>query len=136
MLTGGTGACRAEVWGPDLDAADEALKAALAEYGADESVEQDFPAGQELCRGSAGDMRRGLIFLGLPVGLVLAALWLSGGFDGLMAWVQGVQRQAQEALAGAVRALRGGEPGAMAGLLGLCFTYGVLHAAGRGTARR
>lgn len=44
VLTGGSGACRAEVWGPDLDAADEALKAALAEYGADESVEQDFPA--------------------------------------------------------------------------------------------
>jgi ABC-type uncharacterized transport system substrate-binding protein len=44
VLTGGSGACRAEVWGPDIDAADEALKAALAEYGADESVEQDFPA--------------------------------------------------------------------------------------------
>lgn len=44
VLTGGSGACGAEVWGPDIDAADEALKAALAEYGADESVEQDFPA--------------------------------------------------------------------------------------------
>jgi hypothetical protein len=43
-LTGGTGACRAEAWGPDLDAADEALKAALAEYSADADVEQDFPA--------------------------------------------------------------------------------------------
>jgi ABC-type uncharacterized transport system substrate-binding protein len=43
-LTGGTGACKAEVWGPDLDAADEALKAALAEYSADQDVEADFPA--------------------------------------------------------------------------------------------
>ncbi|MBK6466478.1 MAG: DUF1007 family protein [Rhodobacter sp.] len=44
VLTGGSGACRAEVWGPDVDAADAALLAALAEYSADESVEQDFPA--------------------------------------------------------------------------------------------
>ncbi len=77
-------------------------------------------------------MRRGLIFLGLPLALVLAGLWLSGGFAGLMASVEGWQRQAQEALAGAVRALRGGEPGAWGALLGVCFTYGVLHAAGPG----
>jgi ABC-type uncharacterized transport system substrate-binding protein len=43
-LTGGTGACTAEVWGPDIDAADEALKAALSEYGADENIEMDFPS--------------------------------------------------------------------------------------------
>ncbi len=77
-------------------------------------------------------MRRGLIFLGLPVGLGLLALWLTGGLAGLMAAVQGWQREAQEALAGAVRALRGGQPGAWAALLGICFTYGVLHAVGPG----
>ena len=43
VLTGGAG-CMAEVWGPDIDAADEALKAALSEYSASEDVEQDFPA--------------------------------------------------------------------------------------------
>lgn len=43
-LSGGTGACATEVWGPDIDAADETLKAALSEYGADESIEMDFPA--------------------------------------------------------------------------------------------
>ena len=43
-LTGGTGSCRAEAWGPDLDAASEELKAALAEYSADEDLEADFPA--------------------------------------------------------------------------------------------
>jgi nickel/cobalt transporter (NicO) family protein len=77
-------------------------------------------------------MRRALILAGLPVGLVLLALWWTGGFAGLLAWVAEVQRQTQTALAGAVRALRAGEPGALAALLGVCFTYGVLHAAGPG----
>lgn len=77
-------------------------------------------------------MRRALILAGVPVGLVLALLWLSGAMAGLMTMVEGVQRQTQEALAGAVRALRGGQAGAWAGLLGLCFTYGVLHAVGPG----
>ncbi|NJM83496.1 MAG: DUF1007 family protein [Tabrizicola sp.] len=43
VLTGGTG-CSAVAYGPDPDAADEALKAALAEYSASEDVEADFPA--------------------------------------------------------------------------------------------
>lgn len=77
-------------------------------------------------------MRRALILAGLPVGLVLLALWWTDGFAGLLAWVAEVQRQTQTALAGAVRALRAGEAGALAALLGVCFTYGVLHAAGPG----
>ncbi|MEZ5796274.1 MAG: DUF1007 family protein [Paracoccaceae bacterium] len=44
VLTGGSGRCLAEAWGPDVDAADEALKAALAEYSADQDLEADFPA--------------------------------------------------------------------------------------------
>ena len=43
VLTGGAG-CTAETYIPDLDAADEALKAALAEYTADQDLEADFPA--------------------------------------------------------------------------------------------
>lgn len=43
VLTGIAG-CSAAIYGPDLDAADEQLRAALAEYGADEDVELDFPA--------------------------------------------------------------------------------------------
>jgi len=43
-VTGGSGACRAVAWAPDLDAADEALQAALAEYSADQDAEADFPA--------------------------------------------------------------------------------------------
>ena len=44
VIIGGSGRCSAEVWGPDIDAADEALKAALSEYSADEDLEADFPA--------------------------------------------------------------------------------------------
>ena len=43
VLTGGVG-CVADAYAPDLDAADEALKAALAEYSADVDLEMDFPA--------------------------------------------------------------------------------------------
>ncbi|NJM83497.1 MAG: hypothetical protein HC844_14395 [Tabrizicola sp.] len=77
-------------------------------------------------------MRRTLTIAGLVLAVVLALLWLSGGFAVLQHWVQGAQRTAQNSLAGAVRALRGGEPGAIATLLGLSFSYGVLHAAGPG----
>jgi ABC-type uncharacterized transport system substrate-binding protein len=44
VLTGGSGACSAEVWVPDRDAADEALLAALAEFSADVDLEAEFPA--------------------------------------------------------------------------------------------
>ena len=44
VLTGGTGACRAEVWAPDPDAADQILKDALLEYAPDQDLEADFPA--------------------------------------------------------------------------------------------
>ncbi len=37
-------ACSAQVWEPDRDAADQTLLDALAEYGADQDVEADFPA--------------------------------------------------------------------------------------------
>lgn len=77
-------------------------------------------------------MRRGLTILGFVLAVGLALLWLTGGFAALQAMIVDGQRQAQAALAGAVRAIKGGQPGAWAGLLGVCFTYGVLHAAGPG----
>lgn len=43
-LTGAAPGCSAQAFGPDPDAADETLRAALAEYSGTESVEADFPA--------------------------------------------------------------------------------------------
>jgi ABC-type nickel/cobalt efflux system permease component RcnA len=59
-------------------------------------------------------------------------VWLLGGFGPLQVWVLEQQRQVQNALAGAVRAIKGGQPGAVLGLLSVCFAYGFLHAAGPG----
>ncbi|MFN3606736.1 MAG: hypothetical protein ACK4SS_05990 [Cypionkella sp.] len=64
--------------------------------------------------------------------LALAALWALGGFDAFSAWVMDSQRAVQGWLAGAIRALRAGQAGAWAAFLGVCFAYGVLHAAGPG----
>lgn len=73
---------------------------------------------------------RTLIGLGL---ILLAALaWWAGAPSRLLVWAQAAQRDYQDALAGALRALRGGQPGAIWALLGLCFGYGFLHAVGPG----
>lgn len=77
-------------------------------------------------------MRRALIYGGLILGLMLGILWLSGALDGLTAVLRGAQRSSQEQLAAAIRALRGGEAGALSAFWALCFAYGVLHAAGPG----
>jgi len=77
-------------------------------------------------------MRRALILTGLPVAVLLGLLWLAGGFDGVLRAAVAAQREAQDALAGAVRAIRAGQPGAVLGLLGVSFGYGVLHAVGPG----
>jgi ABC-type nickel/cobalt efflux system permease component RcnA len=68
------------------------------------------------------------------LGLVLVGggLWALGALDGLAAALREAQRVAQDHLASAIRALRGGEPGALAAFWGLCLAYGVLHAAGPG----
>jgi nickel/cobalt exporter len=77
-------------------------------------------------------MQRKLILAGLAIALVLAGLWALGGFESLAAWAIDAQREVQDQLARAVRRLRGGEAGALAGLLSLCFAYGFLHAVGPG----
>ena len=77
-------------------------------------------------------MRRSLMVAGLAVVLVLAVLWATGALEEVARMVQAAQRATQERLAGAIRALRAGEPGALVAFWGLCLGYGVLHAAGPG----
>ncbi len=77
-------------------------------------------------------MPRTLILLGAVLGLGFLLLWAFGGLDSFTAWAAASQREAQNALARALRALRAGAPGALAALLGLCFAYGFFHAAGPG----
>jgi nickel/cobalt transporter (NicO) family protein len=76
--------------------------------------------------------RRGLGVVGLALVAGLGLLWLTGGLDGAAAALRGAQEAAQNRLAGAIRALRGGEAGALAAFWAVCFGYGVLHAAGPG----
>jgi len=79
-----------------------------------------------------GRLARVLALIGLGVGLVVAALYLSGGMRGIEQWAALQQRQAQNLMAGALRALRAGEPGAVLALMSVCFGYGVFHAIGPG----
>jgi ABC-type nickel/cobalt efflux system permease component RcnA len=77
-------------------------------------------------------MPRGLIVLGAVLALGFVLLWASGGLDSFTAWAAAAQHDTQNALARALRALRAGTPGALLGLLGVCFAYGFFHAAGPG----
>jgi len=77
-------------------------------------------------------MRRVLTLGGAVAALALALVWAFGGFDALGRMAAEAQRAMQAPLAGAVRAVKAGEPAAWVGLLAVCFGYGVVHAAGPG----
>lgn len=77
-------------------------------------------------------MQRALIFAGLAIAVALGASFALGLDRVVFQWALEGQREAQTLLARALRALRAGEAGALAALMGVCFSYGVFHAAGPG----
>ncbi len=77
-------------------------------------------------------MTRALGLAGLALVLALVFGWATGAFDRLAAQGLAWQQEFRSALAGALRALRSGQDGAVWGLVALAFGYGVLHAAGPG----
>lgn len=72
----------------------------------------------------------GLAGLALVIGV--GGLWALGGVAALESQAVAAQKGFRDALAVALRALRGGESGALWSLVVLAFGYGVLHAAGPG----
>lgn len=77
-------------------------------------------------------MRRTLTLSGLGIAALLALVWLAGGFDTMARLAAELQRSLQAPLAGAVRAVKAGQPAAWIGLLSICFIYGIVHATGPG----
>jgi ABC-type nickel/cobalt efflux system permease component RcnA len=72
------------------------------------------------------------IIAGATVALVAGLLWATGGTDVIARMAATAQREFQTAMAGILRDLKAGSPGATAALLAAAFGYGVMHAAGPG----
>lgn len=77
-------------------------------------------------------MPRAVALIAICGALGLLVLWLTDGGAAVADWAQTAQRAAQDRMAATLRALHAGAPGALAGLWGLCFAYGFVHAIGPG----
>jgi len=64
--------------------------------------------------------------------LVLLLAWQAGAHEPLLRWAAERQREVQDALAARLLDLRSGSAAALWSLVGVCFAYGFLHAAGPG----
>ncbi len=75
------------------------------------------------------------LIAGLALLAVLVAafwLWHSGAYSEMAWWAAQKQRAFQTAIAGTVRAIKGGDMAASLGLIGACAAYGLVHAIGPG----
>jgi ABC-type uncharacterized transport system, permease component len=67
----------------------------------------------------------------LGIGAAEPSFQTSGPFGGFLAWINQHQQAFYRSLTGALKAMRE-DPGALWGLMGLSFAYGIFHAAGPG----
>lgn len=73
-----------------------------------------------------------LIFGILIIGFVAGAAYLSLNLTGFAQWAADAQRGFQNLMAGAIRGLKSGDPGALLALFGAAGAYGFVHALGPG----
>ncbi len=73
-----------------------------------------------------------VILAGGAVAAAGAALWATGAFALIAHLAAAAQHRFQTDMAGTLRDLKGGAPGAVSALVATCFAYGVVHAAGPG----